>query len=229
VKKLAIIFLAAALILGGAAAYGFSQRADLVAGRIKTDLKLITGADVDVKGVSVRLHKPFGATAEVFIQRIKLKNTPNYKIPNLAMIKNVRMTLQTLPFLMGKWMIGDLEAHIKRVAVQINDEGVNNLATIPALNDPAGSAVDGFGVDSLKLQFGKIYYLDFSNAAAPVTELKDLKGKTEIFQNIKNPGVLLQAPVLTLINELNRGSLGLPRGKIMETVALSTAQNVPSN
>lgn len=197
----------------------FTQRAHIVTLGIKAGLRGLTGADVDVRGVSVRVHGPWARSLEVFIQRIKFKNPRSYRIPTLALVKNVRLTFQTLSFLTARWEIDEAEAFIQKAAVQMNAGGGNNLESIPALKNPERDKLDKrFFLRRLHIKYGTLYYLDFSDPAAPRRESKNLKGKAELFANLRSPDLVIQAPALTLLKELSR-DFGLPKKQIEENVA----------
>ena len=217
-KKFLVILLVLLIASGGAAGFAWSKRVSIVTGRIQADLTKLAGVDAIVTGIKVEAAAPLARVLQVKIDKIKLKNPPNYKIPNMVLIRNIRLTAETVPFLLGQWKIKDLEAFIKRAALQVNAEGAMNLTAIPVFQSPSQNFGKNFEIGKLQLKFGKLYYFDFKDPAKPERQIKDLKGKVEFFENVRSPAVFFQVPVLKMMDEFNRGSFGLPRGQMMESL-----------
>lgn len=228
-KKSFIVLTAAVAVLLAvflaAAAYVISQKDNLVEKRIKTDFQKLVGSPVFLQGLRVQFSLGSWKEAAVGVEEIQIKSPSGYSSSNMAVLKDVEMILDPGALIFGRWQIKKLSANVVESYIETGLGGVN-LAKIPALQPAQRAASAGapgsFEIGRLELRLEKLYFVNPANPEGAITEF-DMEGKTEVFDRVKNPDLLIQAPVLSFLNKLNKGSLGLPRGLIQESVKQSVS------
>lgn len=182
--------------------------------RIRKGLEALTGNAVEINGFSAN-------GPDIRIQAIHFKNPAGFSAEDLALVENVQINMEILPLIRGQWSIHHLSCDVKEIRVEKNGQGELNLSTLAAVKGEAlehPARKTNFLIGHAELALGTLSYLDSANAEAE-PEWTDFQGQKEIYDHVTDPSVLIQAPVLQVVNRLGKGSLGLPRGKIQESIA----------
>lgn len=192
-----------------------SQKEAYVTKVIKKGFKDLTGTEIDVKGLSIEPSKDRSTkTLEIQIKRVKIKNPKGFQIPNLAFARDVRLVVEAKDLYEGRWRIHSLYANFSKVNFEMNNEEEFNLAKIPILDKPLDPALDppsvqNFWVERYEFKVGTLYYLDLKLSDPEVNKL-DFSGKPgETLFSVSDPRILVQAPALRFIRELNHGPIGI--------------------
>lgn len=193
----------------GIAGFVYTQK-DAFAGRqLQKSLTRLTGGQVRLEGLKLRLD------GTLSVDKLMLMNPSGFKEPILSEISNVFMQMDLKGYITAKSVgIKRLTASIDQINLERTEQGVLNLRELPGLGDAFLQAASGgsrFKIERLELLLGKIR-LDEYVAGQPVqTSEADLAGRREIYSNLNDPALLIQAPVLHVLSALNRGSLGIRR------------------
>lgn len=211
-KKMIAVLILLALIPLAVLGYVYTNKETLLADKLKAHLKELTGTDIVLENVLLeKLQNSSDWTLK--IEKMLIQNPESYPSPHMAVLNKVQMIFEPFPVLLGQWKVRKISAILRKVYFQNNEKGDFNMAQMPAIqavSAATAAAKKKFWVDSFEIQYGKLYRGE---------EVHKLHQKREVYNHIDDPGVLIQAPVLSLVNTLNQGSLGLPRGKLQESVS----------
>lgn len=216
---LAILILVSATVLG----WFYFKRSEIAQSRIQRFLEEISGTQVELQGVQV------GRSGnKIFIQRILLNNpTKDIPVP-LAEIANIQITARTLSDL-RKSHLQKVSADLSMVYVLKDAQSNINLSKLRAVTlealDRKVPTQGSFRLERFELGFGKVILneLEPGKEEPTITEV-NFNGRTEVYDGITDPNVLIQAPVIKIVEGFNKGSLGLPRGKILENLSSKTGK-----
>lgn len=233
-KKILPILLSLALILAAVCGYLYFNKELLLVSKIQKDFGVLTGTRIALEGVRIKMDKEEGGMVLLAeILKVKVQNPPGFRIPNMALVKDVSLVFELMPLLSGQWRIHKLSFYLSKAEFEYNGQGkLNVLELLPLQSDvvekkasqpvqPGGP----FTIEKLQMTLGTLYFLDFRNAAKPSREKNNFKKKIEVYNQVDDPAVLIQAPILVMINQLNKGSLGISRGKIQENITRHTKQS----
>ncbi len=225
--KRSLTFLAVFILLiaaAGAAVMGVisSSKGSTAESKIKKDLTLLSNTEVSIENLRVEKSPASWKRAVVKIEKIEIKNpSGDFTSPAMAIVKDIEIDCDLLSLMLGRWRIYRLFADVDKSYIEVDGAGGFNINRIPALQiTQAGAPKDAgmqFEIQRLELKLGSVYYVDPKNTAAP-EEPFAFDDKLEVFDHVRDPGILFQAPVLTYLSRINKGSLGLSRGLIQENV-----------
>ena len=226
IKKLFVFFFLLIVAGGGISLFVYSQRQAILLGKIQTGLESLLGVPLKIEGFKLKNRKDLSPIAKIEIAKIQIRNPSGFNQGIMAEISNVKFEINFLKLLTGRWRISHLEIPIDRVNLEINAQAKPNLLLLKALQKEALTATPNyyFGIQKMEYRFGTVYFYDYRNAQKPVIEHFDFDGTKQIYTAVRRPEALVQAPVLQLLYQINKGSLGLPRDKIQDALTGSTGK-----
>ena len=220
-RKILGFFLFLLLAFSACAGFLVVKGETIVVQKIRKDFWAVSGTEVILEGT--HLTRRVGGDFKLWrltVQKAKVKNTPGFKIPNMAEVKNVELVFEPLEFLRGRWRIRALKAFLSKTSFEINGQGelnISKLAVFQPSKAKVPSVPDRFSIARLEWMYGTLYYSNFQTRD-PDIERYDFKKRVAVFDRVSDPSVLFEAPLLEFINQLNKGSMGFSRGKIQENV-----------
>ena len=227
-KKLLVFILFLFLVLAAIGSnWVYKHRNQLLYDRIKSDFKGFSQLSISLEGFSVHVMGFDFMNVLVKVDQVKMRNTPGFKIPSIALIEDVRMVVNPLELIFNdRWQIKNLSMLISKVDWEINPRGELNIMKLDSLGKEALAYKNPsqelkeipFVVERLEYKFQKLYQLDF-RSPNPETEIRDLQGRDLLLYNITNPHILIQAPVIQYLTFLNQGDMGLPLEAIQQSVS----------
>ena len=218
-KKIMAVLVILTLLVTTVAFWAWSQKETFILGKVKAGFSALTGTEVVIKGVQVK--KTEGLLFLVNISEIEVHNPAGFPVPQMALLTDVEFIISPWALLKGAWHADHAFAYLKKANVQYGRDGKFNLENIQALHPREEKGVGKFHIKRLELKMGQIDYLDF-RVQPPLEEPYAFDGKIEVYDHIASPEVLIQAPALKFIEKANKGSLGLARGKIQESITKNT-------
>lgn len=226
-KKIILLLVLILAAGAGVGSFAYSQRQAIVMGKIQKGLQALTGTEAVIEGVQLKNSQGFSRNVSLGIAKLRIKNLPGFNQPELAEISNVEIEVDFLKLLMGRWTILTLKVSIDRIHLEIDSKGKLSLAALASLQNEAleRAGTSSFEVQRLEFLFGNVYFYDYRSVQNPQPEEYNFAGRLEVYTSVQHPEVLIQAPVLQLLYQLNKGSLGLPRDKIQEAVSRNTGKN----
>lgn len=203
--------------------------------KIEQGLQSLSGVPVEVHGLLVQKKRGIGWDVVVIkIERLEFKNPPGFGSETLSVIERVAFKVHLAALLQQRWHIEKLAATIRRTNLELNSKGTSNLSAIPILAErvmgTASSAAQAhpfFMVERLELTFRELQFRDFRSSKTSKPVLFDFESKVEVYNDVRDPGILLQAPALKMVYQIGQGSLGIHRGKIQDSINRYTGTNVP--
>jgi len=236
--KIFLMVLGTLVILGALALFLlYTHPERLVTGKIESFLKASTGVPVTMEGLVVNPASKDGfMVSALSINQINVSNPAGFKNPQIAQIKDVKIIFDFLPFLLGKWNIRQMNAFFEEIYIEKNAQGEINLSALPALSEASleKSAPRArqkrerkFFAQRIEFKWGTLYYAEPDPANAveePDPEKYELGENAEVYDYVTAPELILQIPALKVLATLNKGSLGVPRGKIQENISNQMGQ-----
>lgn len=225
IKKFMVFVVIVLIIAGAAAGYVWTNKETLIRERIHQGLEQASGVDVIMD--RVMLNKDCN---RIQIRDLRFLSPAGFESEYVAVIKDVAMSFDPVPLLLGRWEIKKIAARVEEVWFERNRSRAMNIANLAPFRtevlDRAWTAADaadsGFSLGRLELAFGKVYFSDALATGQMEPLMTDLGNKVEVFDQVTSPDVLFLAPGLKMLVALNQGSLGLPRGKIQQAIASRT-------
>lgn len=219
-KKIVPFLVVLLIIPAGIAFFLYSQKEKIISEKLEKGLESLSGLDAELSGIKVSLEKGF-PWALVTLEEVRLKNPAEFQPENFAVIRNIQFQVKCPSLLLRQqWEIDSLQANIFEVRVEKNAQGKVNLAELPALKERAEALPSaGFLAAEVVLTLGVFDFYDYSVSEEPEPQTFDLEGQKEVYRQVRNADILIQAPALKIVNALGRGSLGIRRGKIQENMA----------
>ncbi len=228
-KKLTLLLFLILAIGAGAFIFAYSQRQVILSGKIQKGLESLTGTRVEMKGFHLQNPYALSSRAVLEIATVRIKNPSGFSQRELAEASNVELEIDFLKLIAGRWLIRSLKIPIDHINLEIDSKAQLNLAALTALQKEAleASASPSFWAKKIEFSFGGVYFYDYPTTAQknPRPEQYHFARRMELYTSVRRPEVLIQAPALQLLYQLNKGSLGLPRGKIQEAITRNTGKS----
>ena len=224
-KKGAIFFLIVLLLILGVGLFLNANKASWLEHRIQRDLEKLTGVPV-VIDPGIRVTKLPGPNSwfAVDLPKIRLKNPSGFHADGLADSVQNHLELNLASLLKGRWKIRRLISHLEKIQLEVNPEGEYNLSRLSALKMNQAAPALHFKINRWEYTLGVMKLLEDGSSPEAQNKSYDFGAQKEVYENVTDPRVLVQAPALKLVYRLNRGSLGLSRGKIQENIAQHSGQ-----
>ena len=200
----------------------YSQSQAILSWKIQKGLEALTGPGVKIEGLRFKNRPGLRAMESVRIAKIQIKNPSDFNQTFLAEATDIQFKIDFLRLLAGQWRIADLQVPIDRINLEINSRAELNLGMLGALQKKALQATPGphfFHVQKMEFRIGTVYFYDARDAKNLIVEHYDFAGRMGMYLSLRRPEILVQALVLQLLYQLNKGSFGLPQDKIQEAVA----------
>ncbi len=204
--------------------YLFSRKEAFLTNKIKNDFQAVTGMEITIQGLKVNNLSKDLFVWDIEVPRMRIRNPKDFKIPNMALVQDIRFQFEVLPLFSHKWKIHNFHAYVSRAGLVMNQKNQLNAASLASLqasvleSDPSQAEASNFYAERVEIMFGVLYSIN-SYSSPPQLEKRDLGKKVETYQGVNDPNVLIQVPVAKFLGELNQGSMGLRRGKIQENIA----------
>ena len=225
-QKLTIFIVIIGLLIAAGAGIVYSIRGNLTQSFIQQVAEWMTGTDAEVRG-NVKID--FGKS-RISVERLDVKNFPDYESPLLAQISDIEIEYPNLRSLLwDKKHPTSIVARIEAIHVEYNAQGKVNIAQLRAISpDALKLPIDhaGFSANKLDLSYGAVYYHERRSDLPQEDVEVDIQSKRDVFSKFTDPYILVQVPVLTTIASLKKGSLGVGRAEIQERIR--TAQTKPA-
>ena len=220
-KKFLILTVLLILIASGAIIFAWSYKESFILKKIQGGLSALTGTEVVIKDIQVK--KAEGLLCRLSMSEIEVRNPAGFTLPQMALLTDVELVISPLALLNGNWRVDHAFAHLQIVNISYGADQKFNLENIQALHPREENVFKNFLIKRLELKMGQMNYLDF-RVQPPLEESFDFDGKTEVYDYVVSPEILIQVPALKFMEKANKGSLGLARGKIQESITQNTGK-----
>lgn len=208
-KKISLLFLAS-LIFGGVffLYFGFESWTQL---RIKHSLQHLLGQDVALLGYHLEWPtKERGwRTLGFQVRTIKIKNPRTFLIPNSTLIENVRAEFDWPLFFINRLEFNRISASMSKAEIELNRRGELNLSFIKALAPSPLEKPSRVRIDHYEVSLGTLYFLDF-RSQPPFRYRHNFQKQVLTYENITDPNLLFQAPLVSMLKVLKAENFGSP-------------------
>ena len=225
-KKLGLLLILILAAGAGALFFAYSQRQAIVSAKIQKGLESLTGMGIEMEGVHLKKPQSLSSRVLLEIAKIRIKGPSGFNQQEFAEASNVELEINFFKLLIGHWRISHLRIPINSINLEINSTAKVNLGALTALQKKTleGIADHSFLIRKLEFQLKAVRFYDYRAVQNPQPEEYHFSGPMEIYTSVQGPAVLIQAPVLQLLYQMNKGSLGLPRDEIQEAVTKNTGK-----
>ncbi|MSR77217.1 MAG: hypothetical protein EXS63_03175 [Candidatus Omnitrophica bacterium] len=223
-KKIVVVLILFILAVGAVAGVAYSKREALAKRCLQGALEDITGVPVRLENIHVGVR-----SKKITVGRIQLGNPKGFSPGPMAEINAVEIYFEHYPYLSSRtWDFSLIKGVLAEVHLEKSRIGEYNLSFLKAISPATlegGSPArqSGFFVNRYELNLGRMTLKELSaGPGGPGMIEADLKGRPEVLDHLKDPYTLVQFPVIKIVETFNKGSLGLPRGKIAQKIQVMT-------